>query len=135
MLIFSKAPLFIWAEAFATACYTQNHSLIRRHHNKTPYELIHDRKLDLAYFHVFGALCYLTNDAEDLGPELKLKTPGTINSRLVQNPPSPTPYVPPTKNGWDLLFQPMFNEYFNSPPSVDSPFPTTAALRHVKMHP
>ncbi|GKC51713.1 retrovirus-related pol polyprotein from transposon TNT 1-94, partial [Tanacetum coccineum] len=121
MLIFSKALLFIWAEAFATACYTQNRSLIRRRHNKTPYELIHDRKPNLAYFHVFGALCHLTNDAKDLG--------------LVQNPPSPTPYVSPTKNGWDLLFQPMFDEYFNSPPSVDSPFPTTAALRHVKMHP
>ncbi|GKE70556.1 retrovirus-related pol polyprotein from transposon TNT 1-94, partial [Tanacetum coccineum] len=24
MLIFSKAPLFLWAEAVATACYTQN---------------------------------------------------------------------------------------------------------------
>ncbi|GJV89838.1 retrovirus-related pol polyprotein from transposon TNT 1-94 [Tanacetum coccineum] len=26
MLIFSKAPLFLWAEAVATACYTQNHA-------------------------------------------------------------------------------------------------------------
>ncbi|GJS08397.1 retrovirus-related pol polyprotein from transposon TNT 1-94 [Tanacetum coccineum] len=30
MLITSKAPLFLWAKAVATACYTQNHSLIRR---------------------------------------------------------------------------------------------------------
>ncbi|GJU36176.1 retrovirus-related pol polyprotein from transposon TNT 1-94 [Tanacetum coccineum] len=29
MLIFSKAPLFLWAEAINTACYTQNRSLIR----------------------------------------------------------------------------------------------------------
>ncbi|GKC59150.1 retrovirus-related pol polyprotein from transposon TNT 1-94 [Tanacetum coccineum] len=29
MLMFSKAPLFLWAEAINTACYTQNHSLIR----------------------------------------------------------------------------------------------------------
>ncbi|GKC62550.1 retrovirus-related pol polyprotein from transposon TNT 1-94 [Tanacetum coccineum] len=28
MLIFSKAPLFLWAEAIATACYIQNRSLI-----------------------------------------------------------------------------------------------------------
>ena len=28
MLIFSKAPMFLWAEAIATACYTQNRSLI-----------------------------------------------------------------------------------------------------------
>ncbi|GJZ68638.1 retrovirus-related pol polyprotein from transposon TNT 1-94 [Tanacetum coccineum] len=42
-----------------------NRSLIRKRHNKTPYELLHDRKLDLTYFHVFGALCYPTNDSED----------------------------------------------------------------------
>nr|GFA30321.1 retrovirus-related Pol polyprotein from transposon TNT 1-94 [Tanacetum cinerariifolium] len=28
MLIFSRAPLFLWAEAIATACFTQNHSII-----------------------------------------------------------------------------------------------------------
>ncbi|GJT80633.1 retrovirus-related pol polyprotein from transposon TNT 1-94, partial [Tanacetum coccineum] len=32
MLIYAKAPLFLWAEAVATACYTQNHSMIRRRH-------------------------------------------------------------------------------------------------------
>ncbi|GKG02011.1 hypothetical protein Tco_0306716, partial [Tanacetum coccineum] len=47
-------------------------------------------------------------------PELQLMTHGIISSGLVQNLPSLTPYVPPTKNDWDLLFQPMFNdEYFN----------------------
>nr|GEU32114.1 hypothetical protein [Tanacetum cinerariifolium] len=39
----------------------------------------------------------------------------------------PTSYVPPTKKDWDLLFQPMFDEYFNPPPSVASPVPTTVA--------
>ncbi|GJW01302.1 retrovirus-related pol polyprotein from transposon TNT 1-94 [Tanacetum coccineum] len=29
MLIFSKAPLFLWAKAINTACYTQNRSLLR----------------------------------------------------------------------------------------------------------
>ncbi|GKF84872.1 retrovirus-related pol polyprotein from transposon TNT 1-94, partial [Tanacetum coccineum] len=43
MLIFSKAPLFLWAEVVATACYTQNRSLIHTLHNKTPYELVHDK--------------------------------------------------------------------------------------------
>ncbi|GKA97528.1 retrovirus-related pol polyprotein from transposon TNT 1-94 [Tanacetum coccineum] len=66
-LIFSKALLFIWAEAVATACFTQNQSLNRKCHNKTPYELLHNKKPDLSYLHVFGALCYPTNDSEDLG--------------------------------------------------------------------
>ncbi|GJR79759.1 retrovirus-related pol polyprotein from transposon TNT 1-94 [Tanacetum coccineum] len=72
MLIFSKAPLFLWAEAMATACYTQNRSLIHTLHNKTPYELVHDKKLDLSFLRIFGALCYPTNDSADLG-KLKAK--------------------------------------------------------------
>ncbi|GJR49000.1 integrase, catalytic region, zinc finger, CCHC-type containing protein [Tanacetum coccineum] len=67
MLIFSKAPMFLWAEVVATACYTQNRSLIHIRHDKTPYELVHDKKPDLTFFRVFGALCYPTNDSEDLG--------------------------------------------------------------------
>nr|GEX14354.1 hypothetical protein [Tanacetum cinerariifolium] len=51
----------------------------------------------------------------------QLMTPGIINLRLVQNIPSPTPTVPPTKNDWDLFFQPMFDEYFKPPPNVDHP--------------
>ncbi|GJR74354.1 retrovirus-related pol polyprotein from transposon TNT 1-94 [Tanacetum coccineum] len=50
MLIFSKAPMFLWAEAVATACYTQNRSLIHTRHEKTPYELVHDKKPDLTFF-------------------------------------------------------------------------------------
>ncbi|GJW48350.1 retrovirus-related pol polyprotein from transposon TNT 1-94 [Tanacetum coccineum] len=67
MLIFSKAPLFLLAEAINTACYTQKCSLIRPRYNKTPYELTQDKKPDLSFFHVFGSLCYPTNDHEDLG--------------------------------------------------------------------
>ncbi|GKB61247.1 retrovirus-related pol polyprotein from transposon TNT 1-94 [Tanacetum coccineum] len=67
MLIFSKALMFLWAEAVATSCYTQNRSLIYTLHNKTPDELVHDKNSDLTFFRVFSALCYLTNDSEDLG--------------------------------------------------------------------
>nr|GEV58652.1 retrovirus-related Pol polyprotein from transposon TNT 1-94 [Tanacetum cinerariifolium] len=35
--------------------------------SKTPYELVHNKKPDLTFFRVFGALCYTTNDSEDLG--------------------------------------------------------------------
>ncbi|GKE31786.1 retrovirus-related pol polyprotein from transposon TNT 1-94 [Tanacetum coccineum] len=67
MLIYAQAPLFLWAEAVATACYTQNRSIICLRHGKTPYELLHDKLPDLSFFHVFGALCYPTNDSENLG--------------------------------------------------------------------
>ncbi|GJY18357.1 retrovirus-related pol polyprotein from transposon TNT 1-94 [Tanacetum coccineum] len=67
MLIFSKALEFLWAEAIVTACFTQNRSIVHTRHNKTPYELIHGRKPNVQYFHVFGSLCYLTNDCDDRG--------------------------------------------------------------------
>nr|GFA32947.1 putative ribonuclease H-like domain-containing protein [Tanacetum cinerariifolium] len=40
-LIYAQAPLFLWSEAVATACFTQNRSIIRLRHGKTPYELLH----------------------------------------------------------------------------------------------
>ncbi|GJW15062.1 retrovirus-related pol polyprotein from transposon TNT 1-94 [Tanacetum coccineum] len=50
-------------------------------------------------------------------------------NKWINNPPSTTPYVPPTKNDWDLLFQPMFDEYFNPTPSVVSLVPASATPR------
>ncbi|GJZ79344.1 retrovirus-related pol polyprotein from transposon TNT 1-94 [Tanacetum coccineum] len=177
ILIYANAPLFLWAEAVATTCYT---SLIRLCHEKTPYELLHDRKPDLSYLHVFGALCYPTNDNEDLGklkakadvgifigyapakkayliynrctrqimetihvdfdeltamaskqsslgPILNEITPGILSSGLVPQPPSSTPFIPPTRDDWDILFQPLFDEYFRPSPCVDHPVPEVAA--------
>ncbi|GJX54112.1 retrovirus-related pol polyprotein from transposon TNT 1-94 [Tanacetum coccineum] len=132
MLIFSKASMFLWAEAVATACYTQNRSLIHTRHNKTSYELVHDKKPDLTFFRVFTALCYPTNDIEDLG---KLQPKADIGifvsyapSRkgLVPNLVPAAPYVPPTNKELEILFQPIFDEYLE-PPHVErlvSPAPT-----------
>nr|GFB37152.1 hypothetical protein [Tanacetum cinerariifolium] len=75
MLMFSRAPLFLWAEAIATACFIQNCSIIHRRFNKTPYELINGRKPDISFLHVFSALCYPKNDREDIG---KLGVKGDI---------------------------------------------------------
>ncbi|GKA60073.1 retrovirus-related pol polyprotein from transposon TNT 1-94 [Tanacetum coccineum] len=184
MLIFSKALLFLWAKAINTACYTQNRSLIRLRYNKTPYELMQDKKPDLSFFHVFGALCYPTNDNDDLGkldakadigifvgyapakkafriynkrtqkiietihvtfdeltamaseqfssgPGLHSMTPATSSSGLVPNTVSQQPCIPPNRDDWDHLFQPMFDEYFNPPSIVVSPVQEAAAPRAV----
>ncbi|GJY61214.1 retrovirus-related pol polyprotein from transposon TNT 1-94 [Tanacetum coccineum] len=66
MLIFVKAPMFLWTEAVATACYTLNQSLIYTLHGKTYYELLKGKKPDVKYFWVFGSLCYPINDYNDL---------------------------------------------------------------------
>nr|GEZ61381.1 retrovirus-related Pol polyprotein from transposon TNT 1-94 [Tanacetum cinerariifolium]GEZ61534.1 retrovirus-related Pol polyprotein from transposon TNT 1-94 [Tanacetum cinerariifolium] len=122
MLIYAKALLFLWAEAFATACYTQNHSIIRLHHGKTPYELLHDKLPDLLFFHVFGALCYPTNDSENLG-----KLQPKADSGLVPNLTSSTPFVSPSRIDWDMLFQSLFDELLTPPPSVDHLAPKVIA--------
>ncbi|GJT54915.1 retrovirus-related pol polyprotein from transposon TNT 1-94 [Tanacetum coccineum] len=146
MLIFSKALMFLWAEVVATACYTQNRSLIHTRHCKTPYELVHNKKPDLTFFRVFGALCYPINDSEDLG---KLQLTADIgifigyapsrkgyriyNKRtrwLVPNLVPAAPYVPPANKELEILFQPMFNECME-PPCVErsvSPAPAVQVL-------
>ncbi|GJV77225.1 retrovirus-related pol polyprotein from transposon TNT 1-94 [Tanacetum coccineum] len=248
MLIFAKAPLFLWAKAVATACYTQNRSVIHLRHDKTPFELLHDKLPDLSFFHVFGAISpkviapiaevvapepaastgspssitidqdapstsnsqttpetqspVIPNDVEEdnhdldvahmnndpffsipipvndseassssdviptvvntsapyskhitkwtkdhtldniidfdeltamasehssSGPALHEMTPATISSGLVPNPPPSTPFVPPSRTDWDILFQPLFDELLNPPSSVDRPAPEVIA--------
>ncbi|GKC55173.1 retrovirus-related pol polyprotein from transposon TNT 1-94 [Tanacetum coccineum] len=55
------------AKAIATACFTQNCSLVHTWYNKTPYELIKGRRTNVQYFHVFESRCYPTNDRDGLG--------------------------------------------------------------------
>nr|GFC97037.1 hypothetical protein [Tanacetum cinerariifolium] len=54
-------------------------------------------------------------------------TPGTISSGLVRTSSSSTSYVPPSRNDWDLLFQSMFDELLNLPPSFVNQAPEVIA--------
>nr|GFA41877.1 hypothetical protein [Tanacetum cinerariifolium] len=66
----------------------------------------------------FDELTAMDSDQRSSGPALNEMTPGTISSGLVQKSSPSTSYVPPLRNDWDLLFQPMFDELFNPSPSV-----------------
>nr|GFB78544.1 retrovirus-related Pol polyprotein from transposon TNT 1-94 [Tanacetum cinerariifolium] len=66
MLSALKLPLFFWAEAIATACYTQNRSIIIPTHGKTPYHIINDRKPSIKQLHIFCCICYITRDVESI---------------------------------------------------------------------
>nr|GFD27300.1 hypothetical protein [Tanacetum cinerariifolium] len=68
----------------------------------------------------FDELTAMASEQSSSGPALQEMIPGTISSGLVQKPLSSTSYVPPTRNDWDLLFQPLFDELLNPPPSVDN---------------
>ncbi|GKA74409.1 retrovirus-related pol polyprotein from transposon TNT 1-94 [Tanacetum coccineum] len=47
---------------------------------------------------------------------------------LVPSRPPLTPFVPPSRTDWDILFQPLFDELLNPPSSVDHPAPKFIAL-------
>ncbi|GKB19658.1 retrovirus-related pol polyprotein from transposon TNT 1-94 [Tanacetum coccineum] len=66
MLSASKLPLSFWAEAVAITCYTQNRSIIISTHGKMAYHIINDRKPSIKHLHIFGCICYITRDGENL---------------------------------------------------------------------
>nr|GFB06416.1 hypothetical protein [Tanacetum cinerariifolium] len=66
MLSASQLLLFFWAKAIATACYTQNRSIIILTHGKTPYHIINDRKPSIKHLHIFGCICNITRDGKNL---------------------------------------------------------------------
>nr|GEY99072.1 retrovirus-related Pol polyprotein from transposon TNT 1-94 [Tanacetum cinerariifolium] len=75
----------------------------------------------------FDELTAMASKQSSSGPALNEMTPATISSGLVQKPSSSTPYVPPSRNDWELLFQLMFDELLNPPPSVDPQAPEVIA--------
>nr|GFD23314.1 hypothetical protein [Tanacetum cinerariifolium] len=60
-------------------------------------------------------------------------TPATSSSGLVPNPIPQQPCIPPPRDDWDRLFQPMFDEYFNPLTINVSPVPVAAAPRAVDL--
>nr|GFC77068.1 hypothetical protein [Tanacetum cinerariifolium] len=68
----------------------------------------------------FDELTAMASEQSSSGPALQKMTLGTISSGLVQKSSSSTSYVPHLRNDWDLLFQPLFDELLNPPPSVDN---------------
>ncbi|GJT53400.1 retrovirus-related pol polyprotein from transposon TNT 1-94 [Tanacetum coccineum] len=136
MLSAANVPLFFWAEAIATACFTQNRSIIIPRHEKTPYHIINGRKPSVKFFHIFGSLCYIIRDGENLD-KTKAKdqissdpVPQCLTMVLEQDSLSPVPQskenVPQTvetvttSNELGLLFSPMFDELFNGSSPVVS---------------
>nr|GEY53770.1 integrase, catalytic region, zinc finger, CCHC-type, peptidase aspartic, catalytic [Tanacetum cinerariifolium] len=97
MLIYARASLFLWAEAM-------------NHRN-----------------HDFDELTAMASEQSSSGPALHEMTLATISLGIMPNPTSSTPFVPPSRIDLDLLFQPLFDELLNPPPSVDHPAPEVIA--------
>ncbi|GKD19848.1 retrovirus-related pol polyprotein from transposon TNT 1-94, partial [Tanacetum coccineum] len=140
MLKFSKAPLFLWSEAINTACYTQN----RKFDAKADIGIfvgyapakkafrIYNRRTQIISetIHVtFDELIAMASEQFSLEPGLQYMTPATSCTGLVSKPVSQQPCIPPNRDDWDRLFQPMFDEYFNPLTITVSPVQEAAAPR------
>nr|GEZ17023.1 hypothetical protein [Tanacetum cinerariifolium] len=165
MLIFSRAPLFLWAKRIATA------------------------KPNISFLHVFGPLCYPKNDHEDIGklgakgdivffigysanscaykvynrrtkkiietinvtfdelsamafaqssskPKLQSMTSRQISSRLdLTYAPSPITTQQPTEGEFDLLFKAMYDDYISGQPSATPRIALAAQAPQVRQTP
>nr|GEW11984.1 hypothetical protein [Tanacetum cinerariifolium] len=67
MLVDLLLPIPFWVEAVNTACYVQNRVLVTKHHNKTPYELLHGRTPSIGFMRPFGCHVTILNTLDSLG--------------------------------------------------------------------
>nr|GEV94837.1 hypothetical protein [Tanacetum cinerariifolium] len=154
MLSASQLPLFFWAEAIAIVFYTQNRSIIISTHNKTPYHIINDRKPSIKHLHIFGCICYITRDGKNLD---KMKEKGdqcilvgySTQSKGYQasdyDNPDPVPQRQdvysladtnvPLQQELNLLFGPLYDEFFNAGSNPSTNIQSTSApSTHTNVH-
>ncbi|GJR75803.1 integrase, catalytic region, zinc finger, CCHC-type containing protein [Tanacetum coccineum] len=87
----------------------------------------HTRRI-IETIHVnFDERTTMASEQSSLEPALHEMTPTKPSSRLVPNPPPLASFVPPSRNEWDLVFQPVFDEFFFPPASVSSLVPIVEA--------
>ncbi|GJX46548.1 retrovirus-related pol polyprotein from transposon TNT 1-94 [Tanacetum coccineum] len=63
----------------------------------------------------FDELTAMAFEKFSSGPGLHYMTPATSSTGLGSNPVPQQPCLPPIRDDWDHLFQPMFDEYYNPP--------------------
>nr|GEY34127.1 hypothetical protein [Tanacetum cinerariifolium] len=151
MLSASQLPLFFWAEAIVTACYTQNRSIIIPTRDKKPYHIVNDRKSSIKHLHIFGCICYITRDGENLdkmkekGDQCILVGYSTQSKGYHYDNPDPVPQRQdvyssadadvPSQQELDMLFGPLYDEFFNAGTNPSTTIPSTSApSTHTNVH-
>nr|GEV58384.1 putative ribonuclease H-like domain-containing protein [Tanacetum cinerariifolium] len=97
MLIYAQAPLFLWADAVATACFTQNRSIIHLRHGKTPYELMHAAE-------VIAPIAEVVPQVDDDS------TGSPFSTTADQDAPSPSKSLTPTEIQSSVILQDVGND-------------------------
>nr|GEV12287.1 hypothetical protein [Tanacetum cinerariifolium] len=67
MLADSLLPIAFWVEVVNTACYVLNRALVRKTHNKTPYELLNDKSPRLDFMRPFDYPVTILSTLDPLG--------------------------------------------------------------------
>ncbi|GJV97364.1 retrovirus-related pol polyprotein from transposon TNT 1-94 [Tanacetum coccineum] len=86
-------------------------------------------KLYLLHVDLCGPMRMASINGKSSGPRIQGMTPATSSTGLGLNHVSQLPCLPQKRDGWDRLFQPMFEEYFNPPTIIVSPVQEAAAPR------
>nr|GEW23053.1 hypothetical protein [Tanacetum cinerariifolium] len=157
MLIFSRAPLFLWAIAIATVWFTQNRSIIHRRFNKTPYELINGKNWIFLFFmysgffviprmiikilgslvqkviSAFSLVTLLIPVLSDSKHGLQSMTSGQISSGLdLTYAPLTITTQQLTEDELDLLFEAVCDDYIGGQPSTASRTVSAAQAHQVR---
>nr|GFC51316.1 hypothetical protein [Tanacetum cinerariifolium] len=127
MLIFSRAPLFLWAKVIATAYigklgakgdigffigYSADSCAYRVYNRRT-------KKIMKTVNVSFDELSAMDFEQRSSKPGLQCMTSGQISSRLdLNNAPSTITKQQPTEGELDLLFEAMYDDYFGGQPSA-----------------
>ncbi|GKE27720.1 retrovirus-related pol polyprotein from transposon TNT 1-94 [Tanacetum coccineum] len=121
MLIFSRAPLFLWAEVINTASnigifvgYAPAKKAFRIYNRRT--------RIITEIIHVtFDELTAMASEQFSSGPGLQYMTPTTSSTGLVLNPVSQQPYIPPIRDDWDRFEESPKIPIFHDDPLNESP--------------
>ncbi|GJZ95011.1 retrovirus-related pol polyprotein from transposon TNT 1-94, partial [Tanacetum coccineum] len=131
MLIYAKAPLFLWAENLGKLQAKADIGIFIEYAPKKKAYRIYTRRtrkiIETIYVN-FDELMTMASKQSSSEPALHEMTPATPSSGLVPNLPPLAPFVPPSRHEWDLVFQLVFDELFSPPTSV-------ASLVHVEEAP
>ncbi|GJY57816.1 hypothetical protein Tco_0457708 [Tanacetum coccineum] len=74
----------------------------------------------------------MASEQSSLEATLHEMTPATPSSKLVPNLPPLAPFVPPSRKEWDLVSQPVFDDFYSPLASVASPVLVEEALAPVE---
>ncbi|GKE51112.1 hypothetical protein Tco_1486268, partial [Tanacetum coccineum] len=132
------SPIYLLTKASKTKSWLWHHRLSHLNFGKSKNsshqpkaDNTNQEKLYLLHMDLYGPMRVASINGKSSEPGLQCMTPAASSSGLVLNSVSQQPYIPPNRDDWDHLFQPMLDEYFTPPLIAITPVQEVAAPRAV----